>query len=159
MDEDKHQAKNIWVWNDKLHIIYHPRGCKICKEYGHHLFEADLEMDDDYAVANRIRRQEVDYWKIKNEKYFKELEEADAHICRLEARVIELEDQLEDSHDYDDRHNGKCARYGGPRGVGSGAGSPALSTPMSGPSIPVSQTLTTYAGTLSAPPRVNVQRT
>ena len=151
MDEDKHQAKNVWAWNNKLHIIYHPRGCKICKEYG------DLEMDDDYAIANRIRRQEVNYWKIKNKKYFEELEDADTRIRRLEARGIELEDQLEDSHDYDDRRNGKCACYGGPRGLGSGAGSPALSTPTSGPSIPVSQTPTTYAGTLSAPPRVNVQ--
>ena len=61
--------------------------------------EVDLEMDDNYAIANRICRQEVDYWKIKNEKYFEELEDKDACIHRLEARVIELEDQLEDSHD------------------------------------------------------------
>ena len=114
-------------------------------------------MDDDYTVANRIRQQEVDYWKIKNEKYFEELEDADTRIRRLEARVIELEDQLEDSRDYNDRRNRKRARYGGHRGFGSGAGSSALSTPTSGPSIPVSQTPTTYAGTLSAPPRVNVQ--
>ena len=45
--------------------------------------EADLEMDDDYAIANRIRRQEVDYWKINNEKYFEELENADARIRKL----------------------------------------------------------------------------
>ena len=105
----------------------------------------------------RIRQQEVDYWKIKNEKYFEELEDADARIRRLEVRVIELEDQLEDLCDYDDRRNGKRACYGGPRGFGSGAGSPALSTLTSGPSIPVSQTPATYAGTLSAPPRVNIQ--
>ena len=29
-----------------------------------------------------------------------------------QARVIELEDQLEDSHEYGDRRNGKCAHYG-----------------------------------------------
>ena len=73
MDKDKHQAKNVWMWNDKLHIIYHPRGCKICKEYGRHLLEADLEMDNNYAVANRIRRQEVDYWKIKKQKIFQRI--------------------------------------------------------------------------------------
>ena len=94
---------------------------------------------------------------MKNEKYFKESEDVNAHICRLEARVIKLEDQLEDLCDYDDRHNGKHTCHGGYRGLGSGAGSPALSTPMSGPSILVSQAPATYAGTLRAPPRVNVQ--
>ena len=68
-----------------------------------------------------------------------------------------MEEQLEDSCDYNDRCNGKCAHYGGPRGLRSGAGSPALSTPTSVPSIPVSQTPTTYTGTLSAPLRVDVQ--
>ena len=122
MDKDKYQAK----------------------EYGCHLLEADLEMDDDYAVAN------------KNEKCFDDLDEVDACVHRLEARVVELEDQLKDACNYDDRHNGKCAHYGGIWGYGLGAGSPALSTPMSGPSILMSQAPVTYMGTLSAPPRVNI---
>ena len=94
---------------------------------------------------------------LEKEKSFDDLDEADTRICRLEARVVELEDQLKDAHDYDDGHNGKCAHYGGIQGYGLGAGSPALSTPMSGPSIPMSQALVTYMGMLSAPPRVNIQ--
>ena len=94
---------------------------------------------------------------MEKEKRIDDLDEADAHVCRLEVRVVKLEDQLEDTRDYDNRHNGKCTYYGGIWGYGSGAGSPALSTPTSGPSISMSQALVTYAGILSAPPRVNVQ--
>ena len=70
-------------------------------------------MHNNYAIANKAHQYEVDYWRKKKEKSFDDLDEADTCICRLEARVVKLEDQLKDAHDYDNRCNGKHTHYSG----------------------------------------------
>jgi len=47
------------MWNETLSIIYHPRGCKICMEYGQHVMEAKLMKDDDYIIACKGRKEEA----------------------------------------------------------------------------------------------------
>lgn len=116
-----------------------------------------MELDDDYITVNKESRYEINCWRKKNDKYFEELEGADIRIRELQTKVRELEDQLEDYHEYKEKCNGKCTCYGGSLEHGLGTGSPALSTLTSGPSLPVSQAPTTYARTLQVPPRVNVQ--
>jgi len=32
--EERLPDNHTWTWNKTLSIIYHPRGCKICMEYG-----------------------------------------------------------------------------------------------------------------------------
>jgi hypothetical protein len=40
-----------WSWSHGLHIIYHPRGCNTCMEYGRHIMEAEFVRDDEYVAA------------------------------------------------------------------------------------------------------------
>jgi hypothetical protein len=54
MDLDRAPANDVWTWSDKLHVIYHPRGCTICKEYGRCIMEAEFEMDDVYITMARL---------------------------------------------------------------------------------------------------------
>ena len=52
-----------WTWSSGLHIVYHPRGCTTCMEYGHHIMEAEFTKDDEYVVASEQRQGEADYWR------------------------------------------------------------------------------------------------
>jgi len=49
---------HAWMWNENLSIIYHPRGCKTCMEYGRHVMKAKLMKDDDYIVACKGRKDD-----------------------------------------------------------------------------------------------------
>jgi hypothetical protein len=40
-----------WSWSHGLHVIYHPRGCNTCMEYGQHIMEAEFVRDDEYVAA------------------------------------------------------------------------------------------------------------
>jgi len=53
---------HAWIWNETLSIIYHPRGCKICMEYGQHIMEAELMKDNNYIIACKGRKEEVNFW-------------------------------------------------------------------------------------------------
>jgi len=50
------------MWDKNLSIIYHPRGCTTCMEYGRYNMEAELMKDDDYIVACKGRKEEVNFW-------------------------------------------------------------------------------------------------
>jgi hypothetical protein len=45
------QDNHGWSWSHGLHIIYHPRGCNTCMEYGRHIMEAEFIRDDEYVAA------------------------------------------------------------------------------------------------------------
>ena len=109
VEEGRPRPNHSWVWNEMFHIAYHPRGCKICMEYGRHLMEADFAREDDYVAVVEQRRDDREYWQKRASKYVDDLDDADASIRRLTARVKELEQELEDVHDYVDKHGGKWA--------------------------------------------------
>jgi len=69
--EERLLDNHTWMWNETLSIIYiyHPRGCKVCMEYGQHVMEAELMKDNDYIVACKGRKEEVNFWQMKANKY------------------------------------------------------------------------------------------
>jgi hypothetical protein len=139
MDLDRALANDVWTWSNKLHVIYHPRGCTICKEYGHHIMEAEFEMDDVYVAVARLRQHKAKFYKYKYNKTYDELLEADKHIHELMSRIQELEYQLEDLCEYEERHGGKWPH----RRNTSKQGSPVASTPVAGTLWSAQQTLLT----------------
>jgi len=60
--EERLPDNHTWTWNENLSIIYYPRGCKTCMEYGRHIMEAELMKDDDYVVACKGRKEEANFW-------------------------------------------------------------------------------------------------
>jgi len=60
--EERLLDNHAWTWNKNLSIIYHPRGCKTCMEYGRHVMEAELMKDDDYVIACKGRKEEANFW-------------------------------------------------------------------------------------------------
>jgi len=60
--EERLLDNHTWTWNKTLSIIYHSRGCKICMEYGQHVMEAKLMKDDNYVIACKGRKEEVNFW-------------------------------------------------------------------------------------------------
>ena len=66
-------------------------------EYGRHVMEAELTKDDDYVVARDRRKEESDYWRVKAARYVEDLDKMDEHVCKLTARVKELEREIEDT--------------------------------------------------------------
>ena len=119
-----------WTWSSGLHIVYHPRGCTTCMEYGRHIMEAEFTKDDEYVVASEQRQGEADYWRRKATKYIDDLEEAEGSLRRMGARIDELEREIECSRDYEDGRGGKRARYESPYEGGSGISSPATNMPV-----------------------------
>jgi len=71
------------MWNEKLSIIYHPRGCKTCMEYGQHVMEAKLMKDDNCVVACKGGKEEVNFWQVKANKYTDQLEDTEETVCYL----------------------------------------------------------------------------
>ena len=124
MEEDGRENHG-WTWSHGLHIIYHPRGCSICMEYGRHIMEAEFVRDDEYVAARRQRQEDADYWRIKANKAQEDLGEADDYTRSLEARIRELERENNRPRDYEDNRGGKRARYDSPYEGGSGLNSPA----------------------------------
>jgi hypothetical protein len=113
MQEDRHQG---WTWSPELHIIYHPRGCKVCTEYGQYIMQAKFSMDDAFVAAKHLREEEVDFWWKKATRYMDELDDADAHCRCLEDRIRELEDELAGPCEYEDRQGNKQAHLTCPMG-------------------------------------------
>jgi len=71
---------HAWTQNKTLSIIYHPRGCKICMEYGQHVMEVELMKDDDYIVACKERKEEANFQQMKANKYADLLKDVDKNI-------------------------------------------------------------------------------
>ena len=103
VEEGRSHANQGWMWNKIFHIVYHPRGCQVCTDYGHHLMEAKFTKDDEYTAVIDKRRRDIEYWRKKALKYVDDLDETDKHVCKLTARVKELKQELEDGHDYKER--------------------------------------------------------
>ena len=82
-------------------------------EYGQHIMEAELMKDNDYIVACKGRKEEVNFWQAKANKYADQLEDADKTICYLKQRVMKLEHEV-GKGDYEESHQGKRARYNAP---------------------------------------------
>jgi hypothetical protein len=124
--EDKCQG---WTWSQGLHIIYHPRECKICVEYIQHIMQAEFSMDDAFIAVKHLLEEEEDFWQKKATRYMDDLDDVEAHICHLEVRIREMEEELAGPCEYKDHRGGKRARYDSSNGKGSGVASPAPSTP------------------------------
>jgi len=60
--EERLLDNRAWTWNENLSIIYHPRGCKTCMEYGQHVMEAKLMKDVNYIIACKGRKEEANFW-------------------------------------------------------------------------------------------------
>jgi hypothetical protein len=50
-EDTRRRSGFTWQWSNKLHCLHHPKGCPVCREYCHHLLEAEMEQDDDYVAA------------------------------------------------------------------------------------------------------------
>jgi len=81
--EERLPDNHAWMWNENLSIVYHPRGCKTCMEYGQHIMEAKLMKGDDYVVACKGRKKEANFWQAKANKYADQLEDANETIHYL----------------------------------------------------------------------------
>jgi len=112
--EERLLDNHAWMWNKTLSIIYHPRGCKICMEYGWYIMEAELMKDNDYIVACKGRKEEANFWWMKANKYTDLLEDADENVHYLKQWVMKLEQEIEKGSDYKKGHQGKRARYNAP---------------------------------------------
>ena len=110
VEEKRSRDNHAWTWNTTLWIVYHPRGYQICMEYGQHVMEAELTKDKEYLATYQERKEEMDFWKSRANRYLDELEDAEAEVRRLQARVTELEQRVEASRDYGDSRKGKRAR-------------------------------------------------
>ena len=64
-------------------------------EYGRHVMEAELTKDEEYLATYQERKEEMDFWKLRANRYLDELEDTEAEVCRLQARVTELEQRVE----------------------------------------------------------------
>lgn len=122
--EGANRENHGWTWSHGLHIIYHPRGCGICMEYGQHIMEAKFVRDDEYIVARCQHQEDTDYWRIKADKAQEDLGEANEYAQRLEVCIRELENNAAHHHEYDDSRGGKRVRYNSPYEGGSGLNSP-----------------------------------
>ena len=157
VEEKRSRDNHAWTWNTTLRIVYHPRGCQICMEYGRHVMEAELTKDEEYLATYQERKEEMDFWKSRANRYLDELEDAEAEVRRLQARVTELEQRVEAGRDYGDSRKSKWARYGSPFGGESGVESPMVPTPTSGTPVPPLQESTGYARALREPPPAIIQ--
>jgi len=81
--EERLPDNHTWTWNKNLSIVYHPRGCKTCMEYSQHIMEAKLMKDDNYVIACKGRKEEVNFWQAKANKYADQLEDTDETIHYL----------------------------------------------------------------------------
>jgi len=82
-------------------------------EYSQHIMEAKLMKDDDYFIAGKGRKEEVNFWQAKANKYADQLEDADEAIHYLKQQVMKLEQEIRKG-DYKESHQGKRARYNAP---------------------------------------------
>jgi len=69
--------------------------------------------DDDDIIACKGRKEEVNFWQAKANKYADQLEDADETIRYLKQRVMKLEHEV-GKGDYEEGHQGKRARYNAP---------------------------------------------
>ena len=104
--------------------------------------------DEEYLATYQERKEEMDFWKSRANRYLDELEDAEAEVRRLQARVTKLEQRVEAGCDYVDSRKGKRACYGSPYGGKSGVGSAMVPTPTGGMPAPPLQESTGYARTL-----------
>jgi hypothetical protein len=113
------------MWREGLHIIYHPRGCKICADYGQHVMQAEFSMDDAFIAVKHLMEEEEDFWQKKATRYMDDLDdmELEAHIRHLEGRIRDMEEELAGPHKYEDCRGNKRAWYDSSNGMGSGVAS------------------------------------
>ena len=145
IEEMRAHDNHSWMWNTTLQIVYHLRGCQVCMEYGRHIMEAELTKDEEYSTTYQERKEEMDFWKSRANRYLDELEDAEAEVHRLQAQVMELEQRIEAGHDHGDTRKGKQACYGSPYGGESGVESPMVPMLTSGTPAPPVQESTGYA--------------
>jgi hypothetical protein len=67
------------------------------------------------------------------------LDNAEAHICHLEGRIREMEEELAGPHKYKDHQGSKRAQYDSSNGTGSGVALPAPLAPVGEAYAPSSQ--------------------
>jgi hypothetical protein len=104
MKEDRHQG---WTWSQGLHIIYHPRGCKICVDYGQHIMQAEFLMDNTFIAVKCLMEEEENFWQKKATRYMDDLDDVEAHIHHLEGRISEMEEELAGPCKYEDHQGNK----------------------------------------------------
>jgi hypothetical protein len=59
-------------------------------------------MDDVFVAAKHLMEEEEDFWWKKATRYMDDLENAEAHICCLEVRIREMEEELAGPYEYKD---------------------------------------------------------
>jgi hypothetical protein len=156
--EDARQwAGFAWQWSNKLHCLHHPKGCPVCREYCHHLLEAEMEQDDNYVTAEVDQHDNVKFYKSKMTGYIEDLNDAEARICDLKEEICRLEDQLARPQDYGDCHGGKRAHHTSPMGYGSGMDSPLMQLTEERVTL-ASWSVPTYASTAQVLPRIHSQK-
>jgi hypothetical protein len=153
----RQRAGFMWQWSNKLHCLHHLKGCLVCREYCHHLLEAEMEQDDNYVTAEEDRQDNIEFYKSKMTAYIEDLDDAEARIRDLKEEIGQLEDQLARTQDYGDQRGGKRARHISPMGYGSGTDSP-LTPFMEGRVTPALRPVPTYALATQALPRTHGQK-
>ena len=54
-------------------------------EYSQHIMEAELTKDEEYLTTYQERKEEMDFWKLRANRYLNELEDMEAEVHRLQA--------------------------------------------------------------------------
>ena len=54
-------------------------------EYGRHVMEAELTKDEKYLATYQERKEEMDFWKSRANRYLNKLEDVEAEVHRLQA--------------------------------------------------------------------------
>jgi len=111
--EERLPDNHAWMWNENLSIIYHPRECKTCIEYGQHVMEAELMKDNDYVIACKGRKEEVNFWQVKANKYADQLEDMDENVHYLKQQVMKLKQEIGKGN-YEESWQEKRVRYNAP---------------------------------------------
>jgi len=69
--------------------------------------------DDDYVIAGKGRKEEVNFWQAKANKYTDQLEDTDEAVHYLKQQVMKLEQEIRKGN-YEESCQGKRVRYNAP---------------------------------------------
>ena len=69
--------------------------------------EAELTKDEEYLTTYQERKEEMDFWKSRANRYLNKPEDMEAEVCRLQAQVMELKQRIEAGCNYGDGCKGK----------------------------------------------------
>jgi len=118
-------------------------------EYSRHIMEAKLMKDDDYVVAGKGRKEEVNFWQAKANKYANQLEDVDKAVRYLKQQVMKLKQEIRKGN-FEESCQGKRVRYNAPT-------EKTLMNMSNNEQVPTVRAPQNYSQVLQAPAPTHVQ--